>query len=160
MADLIKLRKEIQRQGFCYSEIAKALNVTRSCISKKMKGEEQFAKNQIAVLVALLGLSEQEKEEIFFSNMVTTDNASEEKCMISVIGTDGKVWLFSEDERKVLCAETFKEIISILAAKKCTAKEAREILRYVSEHITAVSESATVRNTSEIFKTEDLLSLF
>lgn len=80
--------------------------------------------------------------------------------MISVIGTDGKVRLFSEDERKELCAETFKEIISILAAKKCTAYEAQKILQYVSDHIEGVSKSATVRNTSEIFKTEDLLSLF
>ncbi|MBR5223275.1 MAG: hypothetical protein IKT38_02350 [Clostridia bacterium] len=82
------------------------------------------------------------------------------EALISVIESDGKVRLFPADERKELCAGTFKEIISILSAKKCTAKEAREILHYVSEHITAVSESATVLNTSEIFKTEDLLSLF
>lgn len=71
MVDLERLKKAIHRKGLSYSEIAKALEITRSCMSKKMSGVIDFKVSQVYLLAELLKLSEQERDEIFYKNEVT-----------------------------------------------------------------------------------------
>ena len=73
MVDLEKLKKAIQKKGLSYSDVAKALGVTRSCISHKMSGVIDFKVSQVYLLAELLGLSEQERDEIFYKDEVMSN---------------------------------------------------------------------------------------
>ena len=71
MVDFERLKKAIQKIGLSFSDIAKALGVTRSCISHKMRGVIDFKVSQVYLLVEILGLSCEEAEEIFFMDEKT-----------------------------------------------------------------------------------------
>ena len=108
MVDFERLKKAIQRKGLSFSDIAKALGVTRSCISHKMRGVIDFKVSQVYSLAELLELSDKEREEIFLMDEKTENQiakTSEERVAIAV------------------------EVVNLLAEKKCTAQEAEEILR-------------------------------
>ncbi|MEE1005942.1 MAG: helix-turn-helix transcriptional regulator [Acutalibacteraceae bacterium] len=122
MVDLEKLKKAIQKKGLSYSDIAKALGVTRSCVSHKMSGEIDFKVSQVYLLAELLELSDEEREEIFYMGEKTEGNfekTTEEKVGIAV------------------------EVVNLLSAKKCTIDEAYEILnsaKWTIEHTSTVQK--------------------
>lgn len=80
--------------------------------------------------------------------------------VVAVIMPDKSIKLVPIEERDETCKNAFKEIVKILAKNKCTVKEAQKILRFVGEHIEAISEAMTVQNTTKFLKDEDLKGLF
>lgn len=73
--NLIKLRKEIQRAGYSYSDMGKKLGITRSAFSKKMSGVNEFKTSQVYEIKEILNLSAEDMNSIFF---LQSDNTEEQ----------------------------------------------------------------------------------
>ena len=122
MVDLERLKKAIQKKGLSHSDIAKALGITRSCVSHKMRGVIDFKVSEVYLLAELFGLSNKEREEIFLMDEKTENQiakTSEERVAIAV------------------------EVVNLLSTKKCTIDEAYEILnnaKWTIEHTSTVQK--------------------
>lgn len=63
-----KLLKEIAKaKQITLQELADALGITRQGLSKKIENRSEFRVSEVSKLAELLGLSEQQKREIFFA---------------------------------------------------------------------------------------------
>lgn len=61
------LREKIELSGFRLTFIAQKLGITRYSLTLKISNKYEFKASEIKTLEALLGLSQKEKEEIFFA---------------------------------------------------------------------------------------------
>jgi len=64
------LDEQIESSGRKIGYIADTLGLSRNGFDKKRKGKTPFRTAEIYVLCDLLGLSDDEKQEIFFANKV------------------------------------------------------------------------------------------
>lgn len=65
-----KLLKEIAKaKQVTLQELAEALGLTRQGLSKKIENRSEFRVSEVSKLSEILGLSEQQKQEIFFCNV-------------------------------------------------------------------------------------------
>lgn len=63
-----KLLKEIAKaKQITLQELAEALGLTRQGLSKKIENRSEFRVSEVSKLSELLGLSEKQKQEIFFA---------------------------------------------------------------------------------------------
>lgn len=63
-----KLLKEIDKaKQVTLQELAEALGLTRQGLSKKIENRSEFRVSEVSKLSEILGLSEQQKQEIFFA---------------------------------------------------------------------------------------------
>lgn len=63
-----KLLKEIAKaKQITLQQLAEALGLTRQGLSKKIENRSEFRVSEVSKLSELLGLSEQQKQEIFFA---------------------------------------------------------------------------------------------
>lgn len=63
-----KLLKEIAKaKQITLQELADALGITRQGLSKKIENRSEFRVSEVSKISDLLGLSEQQKREIFFA---------------------------------------------------------------------------------------------
>jgi transcriptional regulator with XRE-family HTH domain len=63
-----KLLKEIAKaKQVTLQELAEALGLTRQGLSKKIENRSEFRVSEVSKLSEILGLSEQQKQEIFFA---------------------------------------------------------------------------------------------
>ena len=63
-----KLLKEIARaKQITLQELADALGLTRQGLSKKIENRSEFRVSEVSKISDLLGLSEQQRREIFFA---------------------------------------------------------------------------------------------
>ena len=63
-----KLLKEIAKaKQVTLQELAEALGLTRQGLSKKIENRSEFRVSVVSKLSEILGLSEQQKQEIFFA---------------------------------------------------------------------------------------------
>lgn len=63
-----KLLKEIAKaKQITLQEIADAVGLTRQGLSKKIENRSEFRVSEVAKISKLLGLSEQQKQNIFFA---------------------------------------------------------------------------------------------
>lgn len=63
-----KLKAAIIAKGFKISDVAKALEIDRSTLSRKMKDPDNFTSKEIKTITDFLGLSNKEMNDIFFSD--------------------------------------------------------------------------------------------
>ena len=63
--DDVKLGKIIDKSGFKIGYLAESLGLSREGFLKKRKGEVPFRKLEINELSSILGLSDEERNEIF-----------------------------------------------------------------------------------------------
>lgn len=68
MLDSKLLTKAIEQSGLKKGFIAESLNLTAYGLQKKVLGETEFKASEIKALSALLGLSMEMKEKIFFAD--------------------------------------------------------------------------------------------
>lgn len=68
MTNTVKLQKTITEKGLKYVFIANKLGLSPYGLKKKIKNETEFKASEIAKLTSILGLSVNEKEDIFFAN--------------------------------------------------------------------------------------------
>ena len=63
-----KLLKEIAKaKQITLQELAEALGLTRQGLSKKIENRSEFRVSEVSKLAEILGLSEKQKQEIFFA---------------------------------------------------------------------------------------------
>lgn len=63
-----KLLKEIAKaKQVTLQELAEALGLTRQGLSKKIENRSEFRVSEVSKLSEILGLSEQQNQEIFFA---------------------------------------------------------------------------------------------
>lgn len=63
-----KLLKEIAKaKQVTLQELAEALGLSRQGLSKKIENRSEFRVSEVSKLSEILGLSEQQKQEIFFA---------------------------------------------------------------------------------------------
>lgn len=70
MTDIIILNEEIMKSGLKITFIAKKLGLSREGFYKKLNNETEFKASEIACVQKILGLSNQKRDEIFFSEKV------------------------------------------------------------------------------------------
>lgn len=70
MTDSFKLKYKINEKGFKYQYLASQLGIARTTLYNKVNNESEFFGNEILKLSELLGLSLEEREEIFFNKKV------------------------------------------------------------------------------------------
>lgn len=65
------LEKVIEESGYKKSYIAKTIGITRYCLTRKIRNENEFKASEIIMLCNLLGINDtMEKERIFFAKKV------------------------------------------------------------------------------------------
>lgn len=77
MTDSAMLRKLIERSGYKQRYIAERLGITYQGFLKKLNNESEFKASEIQILYKLLGMTEAEREAIFFAGNV--DNLSTDR---------------------------------------------------------------------------------
>lgn len=149
--DLVKLKKAIQRAGYNYSDMGEKLGITRSAFSKKMSGVNDFETSQTWEIGKILNLSAEEMDSIFFSQC--GDSEKTNTAPLTPYGEDGfkeaKV-VVKKDSSLVIepienqteksgeeIALISKDVINLLAEKKCTVEEAYNVLRITQKGIEA-----------------------
>lgn len=70
MTDSFKLKYKIKEKGFKYQYLALELGIARTTLYNKVNNESEFFGNEILKLSELLGLSLEEREEVFFNKKV------------------------------------------------------------------------------------------
>lgn len=70
MTDSVMLRTLIERSGYKQRYIAERLGITYQGFLKKLNNETEFKASEIQILYKLLGMTEAEREAIFFASSV------------------------------------------------------------------------------------------
>lgn len=70
MCDVAKLKGKIVENGLSQIELAKAVGMDRSTLSRKMKNGEAFTIGEANRIVTILKLTREEAIKIFFTNVV------------------------------------------------------------------------------------------
>lgn len=68
--DCDKLESAIQRSGYRPGYILEQLGISKQAFAMKRKGQTCFRQSEVYVLSDLLKLTDQEKKEIFFPEML------------------------------------------------------------------------------------------
>lgn len=68
MTDTESLKLLIKNQGVSITRIAKALNISREGLYKKLNGETEFKASEIGAIRKLLRMTPREFDSIFFAN--------------------------------------------------------------------------------------------
>lgn len=68
MTDTESLKMLIKNQGVSITHVAKALNISREGLYKKLNGETEFKASEIGVIRKLLRMTPKEFDSIFFAN--------------------------------------------------------------------------------------------
>ena len=68
--DVAKLYKAMDKKGIKTSKFCEQLGISRQAFNKKCSGATQFKLPEVYVMGDLLGLSDDEKVEIFFPEQV------------------------------------------------------------------------------------------
>jgi hypothetical protein len=68
MTDTKKLKGKLVMSGLTAKDIAKAIKKSRTTTSYKMNNRREFKVSEINIICEMLGLTLEEKEEIFFAN--------------------------------------------------------------------------------------------
>lgn len=67
MTDIARLREVLARSGFKLQFLADQLGLTRAGFYLKCEGKTEFKQTEIRDLTELLGLSQEERDRIFFA---------------------------------------------------------------------------------------------
>lgn len=67
MLDQDKFRYYVKKSGHTLDSVANEIGVNPATLSRKIAGESDFKRNEIQLLRALLQLSSEEAEDIFFA---------------------------------------------------------------------------------------------
>lgn len=67
MTDREKLDNAISKSGITITAIAIKLGITRECFYKKLNNKTEFKASEIASMQNILGLSNEERDAIFFA---------------------------------------------------------------------------------------------
>lgn len=67
MTDTLKLRQRIKDSGLRLGFIAKALGVSTYTLQRKLDNDSEFKISEVDTLSKLLGLTPNEKNELFFA---------------------------------------------------------------------------------------------
>lgn len=70
MTDSAMLRKLIEKSGYKLRYIAERIGITYQGFLKKLNNETEFKASEIQILYELLGMTEVEREAIFFAGIV------------------------------------------------------------------------------------------
>ncbi|MCD8376772.1 MAG: toxin-antitoxin system, antitoxin component, Xre family protein [Oscillospiraceae bacterium] len=70
MTDTEMLREKIEQSGYKLRFIAKKIGITYQAFLNKINNRSEFRANEIQALYVLLGLTEEERVEIFFTRKV------------------------------------------------------------------------------------------
>lgn len=70
MTDTKLLREKIERSGYKMKFIAEKVGVSYQGLLNKINNKSEFRANEIQIIHELLGMTEQERVEIFFANKV------------------------------------------------------------------------------------------
>lgn len=70
MTDSTKLNGAISDSGISITAIARKLGITRECFYKKLNNKTEFKASEIASMQNILGLSNEERDAIFFAKEV------------------------------------------------------------------------------------------
>ncbi len=66
MTDTKRLRERIESRGLKYRYVATELGLTPYGLSRKIENDSEFKVSEVNALSKILGLTMQEKDEIFF----------------------------------------------------------------------------------------------
>lgn len=65
------LEEEIEKSGFKKSHIAQKMGISRYCLTRKIRNENEFKASEIVILCNILGITDRLKmERIFFAHKV------------------------------------------------------------------------------------------
>ncbi|MCC8121834.1 MAG: toxin-antitoxin system, antitoxin component, Xre family protein [Oscillospiraceae bacterium] len=70
MTDTEMLREKIEQSGYKLRFIAQKIGITYQAFLNKINNRSEFRANEIQALYVLLGLTEEERVEIFFTRKV------------------------------------------------------------------------------------------
>ncbi len=70
MTDTIKLEMAITRSGETKKKIAECLGISEFGLYKKINNQTEFKASEIAILQKFLNLTHEERDSIFFANIV------------------------------------------------------------------------------------------
>ena len=65
--DTNALRQKIEQSGLKLQHIAKEMGITRFSLSNKLKSETEFKASEIRMMCQILGISQSEMNDIFFT---------------------------------------------------------------------------------------------
>lgn len=67
MTDTLKLRKRIKDSGFRLGFVAKMLGISTYTLQRKLDNDSEFKISEVDALSKLLGLTPNEKNDLFFA---------------------------------------------------------------------------------------------
>lgn len=70
MTNTNMLRKKICECGITFTFLASRIGITRESLYMKLRNETEFKASEIVKVVDALGLTDKERNEIFFAKMV------------------------------------------------------------------------------------------
>ena len=70
MGDILKLKGKIVEKGFNVERLAKSTGVSKHVLYQRLKKSEDFTVKEVVAIAQVLGLSSEELNDIFFSNIV------------------------------------------------------------------------------------------
>lgn len=70
MTNTNMLRKKISECGITFTFLASRIGITREALYMKLRNETEFKASEIVKVVDALGLTDKERNEIFFAKMV------------------------------------------------------------------------------------------
>jgi len=68
--NITELKVEMLRNKVNRTQLAEKLNITKSALSKKINGVNEFSRKDISTVKEVLNLTPQRVDEIFFNNKV------------------------------------------------------------------------------------------
>lgn len=74
MTDSTMLRTWVARKGYKLKAVAARLGITPYTLQKKMKNQSEFKASEIAAFVTDLGMTLDERDQIFFTNEVESQS--------------------------------------------------------------------------------------
>lgn len=69
MCNVLKLKGKIVENGMTQDEFAKALNIDKSTLQRRIKQADTFTIGEVSKIVAILNLTEDEAVSIFLPSM-------------------------------------------------------------------------------------------
>lgn len=69
MTDTVKFRAAVKNRGLKYKYLAEKIGITPFGLQKKIENQSEFKASEIQSLAELLGLTESERKQIFFTRV-------------------------------------------------------------------------------------------
>lgn len=70
MTNTNMLRKKIRERGITFTFLASRMGITREALYLKMRNETEFKASEIVKVIDTLGLTDKERNDIFFDKML------------------------------------------------------------------------------------------